>query len=63
MSNSEQEKISLEEKSKAIQQAAEEMSKLRDEEYHKIKKILDNNSFPVEEDFTLTVGIQNAYLG
>jgi K+/H+ antiporter YhaU regulatory subunit KhtT len=45
------------------QDATEELSKFIDEEYHRIKKILDNNSVPAEEDFTLTVGIQNAYLG
>jgi len=63
MSKDEQENISLEDKLKAIQGAAEELSKLMDEEYHRIKKILDNSSVSVEEDFTLTVGIQNAYLG
>lgn len=63
MSNSEQDKLSLEEKSIAVREAAEKLNKLMDEEYNKIKKILDNNSSPADEDFTLTVGIQNAYLG
>lgn len=63
MNKVEQENISLEEKSRAIQDAAEELSKLMDDDYHKIKKILDDRSVPDEEDFTLTVGIQNAYLG
>ncbi len=63
MTESGNEKLSLEEKTKIIQEAAEELNKLIDEEYYKIKMILENNPIPAYEDFTLTVGIQNAYLG
>ena len=63
MDESGQGKSSLEEKMKIIQEAADEMDKLIDEEYRKIKILLENNSAPADVDFTLTVGIQNAYLG
>jgi hypothetical protein len=63
MAESGNEKLSLEEKTKIIQEAAEELNKLIDEEYYKIKMILENSPIPTYEDFTLTVGIQNAYLG
>ena len=48
---------------KAIEEAAEELKRLLDEDYYKIKSILDNNVVQADTDFTLTVGIQNAYLG
>lgn len=63
MSQSSQENLSLSEKAKFIQEATEEINKYLDKEYHKVKLILDENSTPAELDFTLTVGIQNAYLG
>jgi hypothetical protein len=58
-----QENPSLEEKMKIIQEAADELDNFIDEEYRKIKIILERNSAPADVDFTLTVGIQNAYLG
>ncbi|GEM_PF-1431147 len=63
MAEIEQEKLSIEDKMNAIGEAAEKLNRLLDEEYHKIKVILDNNAVQDTEDFTLTVGIQNAYLG
>jgi hypothetical protein len=63
MAENELEKLSIEDKMKAIGEAAEELNRLLDEEYHKIKAILDNNAVLENADFTLTVGIQNAYLG
>jgi hypothetical protein len=63
MNENGQDKLSLEEKAKVIQEAAEELNKLFDEQYQKIKIILDKSSAPADADFTLTVGIQNAYLG
>ncbi|MGB8951956.1 MAG: hypothetical protein WCC06_04735 [Candidatus Aminicenantales bacterium] len=63
MSENGQEKLSLEEKIKVIQDTAEELNRLLNEEYQKIKLILDKNSTSADDEFTLTVGIQNAYLG
>lgn len=63
MNKNGQDKLSLEEKARVIQEAAEELNKLFDEQYQKIKIILDKSSTPADADFTLTVGIQNAYLG
>jgi len=63
MDEKKQEKLSLEEKAKIIQKAAEELSKFQDDKYREIKLILDNSPIPADMDFTLTVGIQNAYLG
>lgn len=63
MNENGQDKLSLEDKAKVIQEAAEELNRLLDEQYQKIKMILDKNSASAEADFTLTVGIQNAYLG
>lgn len=58
-----QDNLSLEEKAKVIQEVAEELNRLLNEQYQKIKMILDKSSAPADADFTLTVGIQNAYLG
>jgi len=63
MAEIEPEKLSIEDKMNAIGEAAEELNRLLDEEYRKIKAILDNNAVLENADFTLTVGIQNAYLG
>ncbi|MBN1223740.1 MAG: hypothetical protein JXB23_10850 [Candidatus Aminicenantes bacterium] len=56
-------KLSSEEKVRIIQEASEELNKFLTEDYHRIKDILSKNSSQKEADFTLTVGIQNAYLG
>ncbi|MGB7297047.1 MAG: hypothetical protein WBC70_15795 [Candidatus Aminicenantales bacterium] len=63
MAENESKKLSIEDKMKAIGEAAKEINKLLDEEYYKIKTILDNSAVQDDTDFTLTVGIQNAYLG
>jgi len=63
MAEIEPEKLSIEDKMNAIGEAAEELNRLLGEEYRKIKAILDNNAALENADFTLTVGIQNAYLG
>lgn len=55
--------LSIEEKSRFISDTAEEMERLLDEDYKKVKLILENDNAPTESEFTLTVGTQNAYLG